>query len=403
MSTASPARGLLKSDAKEKWRGKKKGSSRCIPFGAGLTDGPEAEGGVSPFFGQGPAAGQKARALSFDGNHPTLRWILPKLHALHPNADFAMIQLPLDTRQKQEAEPMDENLLGGQIAQLRKAVGMTQEELGRAVGVSSQAVSRWECGGAPDVALLPAIADTLGVAIDKLFGREGGERLNVEDAVGLWMRSVPEGERMERFCRLVWAMLRHFTPAGIDVPKMDYLKSCYTSINGKNQTTYTKIRGGGGILVDIHADDLSFVTLAPEPKKGYTAFFAPMENCRRLFALLAKPNCLELLDSLYRKTANYFIPSVAARQSGLAPETVEGLLEELEKVGVLLSMKLELDDGEIKAYKLAEPMSFIPFFLSAQSFMDTCCNYTYFYDDEEPLLRGAEWKKEEEPANEKTE
>ena len=39
---------------------------------------------------------------------------------------------------------MSESLLCGQIARYRKAAGMTQEELGRAVGVSNQAVSRWQ-------------------------------------------------------------------------------------------------------------------------------------------------------------------------------------------------------------------------------------------------------------------
>ena len=66
--------------------------------------------------------------------------------------------------------------LSEQIAKFRKAQGLTQEDLAKSVGVSSQAVSRWECGGAPDVTLLPAIADRLGVTIDALFGREGEER-----------------------------------------------------------------------------------------------------------------------------------------------------------------------------------------------------------------------------------
>ena len=61
---------------------------------------------------------------------------------------------------------MNINILGEQIARYRKALGMTQEDLGRAVGISAQAVSRWECGGAPDVTLLPAVADALGVTTD---------------------------------------------------------------------------------------------------------------------------------------------------------------------------------------------------------------------------------------------
>lgn len=86
---------------------------------------------------------------------------------------------------------MNINILGEQIARYRKALGMTQEDLGRAVGISAQAVSRWECGGAPDVALLPAVADALGVTIDALFGREGGEKVDMVEAVWRWMFTIP--------------------------------------------------------------------------------------------------------------------------------------------------------------------------------------------------------------------
>ena len=42
------------------------------------------------------------------------------------------------------------NRLGQNIHRLRKEKGITQEELGSAVGVTAQAVSNWECGGMPD-------------------------------------------------------------------------------------------------------------------------------------------------------------------------------------------------------------------------------------------------------------
>ena len=54
------------------------------------------------------------------------------------------------------------SLLSERIAELRRARNLTQEQLGQLVGVSAQAVSKWEKGGAPDVELLPALADRLG-------------------------------------------------------------------------------------------------------------------------------------------------------------------------------------------------------------------------------------------------
>lgn len=61
--------------------------------------------------------------------------------------------------------------LGTKIRELRRRDGRTQEALADALGVSGQAVSRWEAGGSyPDMELMPAIANYFGVTIDELFG-----------------------------------------------------------------------------------------------------------------------------------------------------------------------------------------------------------------------------------------
>lgn len=63
--------------------------------------------------------------------------------------------------------------IGNTIATLRKEKGMTQEALANALGVTNQAVSKWESDqSCPDISLLPSIADLFDVSIDHLFGRE---------------------------------------------------------------------------------------------------------------------------------------------------------------------------------------------------------------------------------------
>ena len=61
--------------------------------------------------------------------------------------------------------------LGQKIRELRRRDGRTQEALAEAIGVTSQAVSRWEAnGGYPDMEMIPSIANYFGVTIDELFG-----------------------------------------------------------------------------------------------------------------------------------------------------------------------------------------------------------------------------------------
>lgn len=63
--------------------------------------------------------------------------------------------------------------LGSNIRALRQHKGLTQEQVAVQLGVSCQAVSKWETEvNTPDIALLPAIAKLFGVTIDALFSPE---------------------------------------------------------------------------------------------------------------------------------------------------------------------------------------------------------------------------------------
>ncbi len=60
---------------------------------------------------------------------------------------------------------------GANLREYRQKAGLTQEKLAEALSVSMQAVSRWETTDTlPDAALLPDLADALGITIDDLFG-----------------------------------------------------------------------------------------------------------------------------------------------------------------------------------------------------------------------------------------
>ena len=65
------------------------------------------------------------------------------------------------------------DILGANIMRLRKEKNMTQEQLANELGISYQAVSKWETGNScPDISTLPLLADLFEVSIDELFGRE---------------------------------------------------------------------------------------------------------------------------------------------------------------------------------------------------------------------------------------
>ncbi len=110
--------------------------------------------------------------------------------------------------------------LGVKIRQLRMRDNQTQEMVAQVLGVTAQAVSRWEAGGSyPDMNLIPSIANYFGVTIDELFGYQNrreqkilelvqqinrlkrmnhGEDVNISEAIDLARRALVEFPGNER-------------------------------------------------------------------------------------------------------------------------------------------------------------------------------------------------------------
>lgn len=72
--------------------------------------------------------------------------------------------------------------LGSRISQKRKEAGLTQEEFSQILGVTAQAVSKWENDAScPDIMLLPKISEALSVSIDELMGVKQTEKISDEN------------------------------------------------------------------------------------------------------------------------------------------------------------------------------------------------------------------------------
>ena len=84
---------------------------------------------------------------------------------------------------------MDKIKINEQIVFLRKLNGLTQEDLANLLGISNQAVSKWETGhSCPDIQLLPKLAHIFNESIDKLLGYSSASSendfiLNLKDKI----------------------------------------------------------------------------------------------------------------------------------------------------------------------------------------------------------------------------
>ena len=283
---------------------------------------------------------------------------------------------------------MSYTIVGEQIQKFRKEMGLTQRELGEALGVSSSAVSQWESGGTPDVTLLPAIADKLRVTIDALFGREGGEVQDMEQTACRWIRSFPEEQRLDQICRLSFEMIKFGCFLAIDPPGIEYMKSCEIPDDDGGVTLLPSVScTDHGIASGVFADDMSFVSFFPEPEAGYKAYLSSDEEYREFFGVLSQPDVLEVVRSLAGEQMKYFTPGAAAKRAGITEERAKEVLNILVKANLANPLELESETGEISAYHLRKLTHLIPFLYYARLMMRKSeIYYMNWTSREKPLL-----------------
>ncbi len=104
--------------------------------------------------------------------------------------------------------------IGENIRRLRRSSAMTQEEFAAHMGVSGQAVSRWETGATyPDIEMLPVIAELFGVGVEELMGLTSTART---DAATVELRRIMETMNPEE-ARIALRQLHRVYPRNTEI------------------------------------------------------------------------------------------------------------------------------------------------------------------------------------------
>ena len=92
-----------------------------------------------------------------------------------------------------------ELMIGNKLKKLRRDKDLTQEEVATHLGISYQAISKWERGdGYPDITMLPTLANYFGVSVDELIGMEEISSAKKLDEINLkWQENRSLGKHKE--------------------------------------------------------------------------------------------------------------------------------------------------------------------------------------------------------------
>lgn len=233
-----------------------------------------------------------------------------------------------------------------QIKKYRSAKGITQEQLGQLVGVTTQAVSKRERGGTPDAELLPSLSKALGVSIDALFGMEE-QSITVSIAKKLWDMPVDEAYRYA--FDLCWAielgLMQDPLPDSILEAHMDF-----DIVHAALHPDFGRIMHDEGMATCRISPDFYHFFLMKEPKSGLSAQLADPEKLRQIFAIFADKTLLNLIYSLYTRLNTPLDASLISKKTGLSIDQVNHNMDILYQHNLVMRSTIETASGETYSY-----------------------------------------------------
>ena len=233
-----------------------------------------------------------------------------------------------------------ENNFNSNLRRIRKEKGITQEQLAEAVGVSAQAVSKWEMSSYPDGELLPKVADFLGVSIDCLYGRAKDDSPVTQQIIDELQEIVfgsdnASDESIEKFFEQVFNYLWAVQTSAWKSSKYFYDRPRPDKSDG---VTASETNNKSGFSFMRLNSDLEYYFIVKQPPDGFAKRLEATDEMAELFAFMGDKANLEIMQYMLSLKWEEAVRSrTIAKSLNLSVEKVEKALGFLCKSGNIFS------------------------------------------------------------------
>ena len=251
---------------------------------------------------------------------------------------------------------------GANLREYRQKAGLTQEKLAEALSVSMQAVSRWETTDTlPDAALLPDLANELGVTIDDLFG--GTPRRDLPRIVARELNENPIPDITRTAYELVVAAVKCCC-GGIESgewwkprrPEDVRWKEDYPDSDPPPEQMGQYIFSTGhqrasnfGWLEVFESKRFPFAAILPEPEAAGLAELLTGEEVGTIFDSMGDPLARRCLNILLKSTDKVWTDGALFDEAGIPEERREDVTQKLRNLrgGTVRVWEDRIDEEEV--------------------------------------------------------
>lgn len=254
--------------------------------------------------------------------------------------------------------------LSQNIKNIRLEKGLTQEQLATKLGVSAQAVSKWETSETyPDGAILTALADTLDTSLDVLFDHASSSIKEISSKIIKLLFKTDNEDIFNTARDICWQ---------IEKGLFNCCSLCETEYNPND---YLHYKDSSYILKDYGFTEVSngqapFFAVFPDDGKGFSEVIGDGEEMRKIFEVLSNPETMRAVLFIHKNEENYaFEKEVLAKACEIEEPQIDNVMKNLLFLKVVYKVELELN-GELRTLYYAQPShKIIALFLFAHEIM----------------------------------
>ncbi len=228
--------------------------------------------------------------------------------------------------------------LSQNIKRLRLEKEMTQEQFASLLGVSAQAISKWETSETyPDGALLVPIANILDVSLDVLFDNKAYSMKDISTRIRNLIWDTSADKQFHLIRDICWQIEK-----GLFNCRMA-IEDCYLPDEINTQTRSSYILNDYG-FTHVSNSRAPFFSVFPEYDNNLSDIISNGEEMRKTFAALASPETMRALLFIFKKEENYvFEAEVLSELCEIPLEQVDDVIKNLVSLHVVDKKALEID------------------------------------------------------------
>lgn len=246
--------------------------------------------------------------------------------------------------------------LSQNIKLLRLKNNFTQEQLADILGVTPQAVSKWETSETyPDGTLLVPLAKALGTSLDELFDNDSTDMASIASHIIGKLSQTPIEERFNVARDICWqiekGLFKHSEPYQSDAYK--YIGNSSYILNDYG---FTIISNGQS----------PFFSVFPEPKNGFGETIGDGEEMRKICKCLASPETMRAVILIHKNKEGFvFDAEYLAKECSISDDDIGRVTAELCELGVAGENKVNINGKQHTLYASVPSHKLMAMFIMA--------------------------------------